>query len=169
MTDNNTLAPTDAEILDTATDFRSQHMHGGTTFDAFDEIGFARAVLAAKWGTHAPASSEPAAVLAGMEPVAWLIVRSAFRASPDGQDAEGNEWLEEAQSPEEPGAFAVFTAAQAQDACNWSLMDEDNGVWESACGEAWTFIDGGPQDNNVRFCQGCGKPVAIAAQKGDAA
>ena len=62
---------------------------------------------------------------------------------------------------------AVPTPAQAQDACNWSLMDEDNGVWESACGEAWTFIDGGPQDNNVRFCQGCGKPVAIAAQKGD--
>lgn len=62
MTDTNTLAPTDAEILDAATDFRSQHMHGGTTFDAFDEIGFARAVLAAKWGAPAPASSEPAAV-----------------------------------------------------------------------------------------------------------
>ena len=57
-----------------------------------------------------------AAAPAGMEPVAWLIVRSAFRASPDGQDAEGHEWLEEAQSPEEPGAFAVFTATQVQDA-----------------------------------------------------
>ena len=63
MTDTNTLAPTDAEILDAAEDFRSQYMHGGTTFDEFDEIGFARAVLA-KWGTPALASSEPAAVLA---------------------------------------------------------------------------------------------------------
>ena len=45
--------PTPAEILDAAEDFRSQYTHGGTTFDEFDEIGFARAVLA-KWGTPAP-------------------------------------------------------------------------------------------------------------------
>ena len=50
MTDKPT--PTDAEILDAAEDFRSQYTHGGTTFDEFDEIGFARAVLA-KWGTPA--------------------------------------------------------------------------------------------------------------------
>lgn len=60
MTDTTTLAPTDAEILDAAEDFRSQYTHGGTTFDALDEIGFARAVLA-RWGTPAPASGEPAA------------------------------------------------------------------------------------------------------------
>ena len=53
MTDTTTLAPTDAEILDAAEAFRSQYTHGGTTFDEFDEIGFARAVLA-KWGTPAP-------------------------------------------------------------------------------------------------------------------
>lgn len=41
--------PTDTEILDAADDFRSQYMHGGITFDEFDSIGFARAVLA-KWG-----------------------------------------------------------------------------------------------------------------------
>ena len=58
MTDTNTLAPTDAEILDAAEDFRSQYMHGGTTFDEFDEIGYTRAVLA-KWGAPALASSEP--------------------------------------------------------------------------------------------------------------
>ena len=52
MTDKQT--PTDAEILDAAEDFRSQYTHGGTTFDEFDEIGFARAVLA-KWGTPAGA------------------------------------------------------------------------------------------------------------------
>ena len=51
--DTTTLAPTDAEILDAAEDFRSQYTHGGTTFDEFDEIGFARAVLA-KWGAPAP-------------------------------------------------------------------------------------------------------------------
>ena len=46
--------PTDAEILDAADDFRSQYKHGGTTFDEFNALGFARAVLA-KWGTPAGA------------------------------------------------------------------------------------------------------------------
>ena len=58
MTDTNTLAPTNAEILEMAEDFRLQSMHGGITFDEFDEIGFARAFLA-KWGAPASASSEP--------------------------------------------------------------------------------------------------------------
>ena len=55
MTNTNTLAPTDAEILDAAEDFRSQYMHGGVTFYEFDGIGYTRAVLA-KWGAPAPAS-----------------------------------------------------------------------------------------------------------------
>lgn len=49
--------PTDAEILDAADDFRSQYKHGGTTFDEFDALGFARAVLA-KWGTPAGAGAD---------------------------------------------------------------------------------------------------------------
>ena len=52
--------PTDAEILDAAEDFRSQYKHGGTTFDEFDALDFARAVLA-KWGTPAPVGVEPVA------------------------------------------------------------------------------------------------------------
>ena len=68
MTDTNTLAPTDAEILDAADDFRSQYTHGGTTFDEFDEIGFARAVLA-KWG--APALASPPAAVPASGPVGF--------------------------------------------------------------------------------------------------
>ena len=56
MTDKPT--PTDAEILDAAEDFRSQYTHGGTTFDEFDEIGFARAVLA-KWGGSEAQAAAP--------------------------------------------------------------------------------------------------------------
>ena len=51
---NTQTQPTDAEILDVADDFRSQYKHGGTTFDEFNALGFARAVLA-KWGTPAGA------------------------------------------------------------------------------------------------------------------
>ena len=77
MNNTNTPAPTDAEILDAAEDFRSQYTHGGTTFDEFDEIGFARAVLA-KWGAPAQAA----------EPVAWLDPWTGTKVTTD-YDAYG--------------------------------------------------------------------------------
>jgi len=47
--------------------------------------------------------------------------------------------------------------------CIWTPVD---GVWmpnmyDSACGEVWYFEFGGPEENNVRFCQGCGGKVQI--------
>lgn len=35
---------TDEQIDDLADDFKSQYLHGGTTFDEFDHFGFARAI-----------------------------------------------------------------------------------------------------------------------------
>ena len=91
-----------------------------------------------------------------------------------------------AQAPSQPGGFSAgdmasaaaqgyrdgWTAAQAisaepavQDVCEWHFDDEYEVVWESSCGELWSFIDGGPAENSVRFCQGCGKPVAMAAHE----
>lgn len=46
--------------------------------------------------------------------------------------------------------------------CKWTY-DEHDYKWDSACGESWQFTDGGPEDNGVKFCQGCGKPVVLAA------
>ncbi|MCC4118807.1 hypothetical protein LLG90_25985, partial [Aromatoleum toluclasticum] len=43
------------------------------------------------------------------------------------------------------------------DACLW--IENNEAIWNTACGEAWSFVDGGPADNNVKFCHGCGKPV----------
>jgi hypothetical protein len=47
-----------------------------------------------------------------------------------------------------------------RDYCRWTY-DEHDYKWDSACGEAWQFTDGGPEDNGVKFCQGCGKPVVL--------
>lgn len=49
------------------------------------------------------------------------------------------------------------------EACTWQLTDHEALIWESSCGEAWSFIDGGPEENRVRFCQGCGKPVTVVS------
>ena len=51
-------------------------------------------------------------------------------------------------------------ASEAGD-CVWTV--DGDGTWETACGEAWQFTCDGPEENNFRFCHGCGKPVAIAA------
>lgn len=47
--------------------------------------------------------------------------------------------------------------------CTWT-KDPDfemGDTYDSSCGEKWSFIDGGPTENRVSFCQGCGKPVKI--------
>lgn len=50
------------------------------------------------------------------------------------------------------------------DSCIWTPdADYETDIHYSECGEAWSFIEGGPTENNVRFCQGCGKPVVIAS------
>ncbi|EPK7688194.1 hypothetical protein K7Y63_003798 [Serratia marcescens] len=48
------------------------------------------------------------------------------------------------------------------DSCEWTYDDQDY-KWDSGCGDAWMFADGGPTENGVKFCQGCGKPVLLAA------
>lgn len=51
--------------------------------------------------------------------------------------------------------------------CTWRLVDDESSHWESACGESWGFNEGGPEENSMRFCHGCGKRLAIAAMKGE--
>ena len=55
-------------------------------------------------------------------------------------------------------------ASEAGD-CVWTV--DGDGTWETAYGEAWQFTCDGPEENNFRFCHGCGKPVAIAAAPAD--
>ena len=111
MTDTNTLAPTDAEILALnagevhfsespskypAAGFGTQY-HAG----APGVLSFARAVLAAKWGTHALAS-QPDAAPVGMEPVATVLFSST-----------GWRNLVDALASMEDG-IKLYTAAQMQ-------------------------------------------------------
>ncbi|NRR28853.1 hypothetical protein HSX11_01520 [Oxalobacteraceae bacterium] len=53
------------------------------------------------------------------------------------------------------------TASGAVDLCAWTINDHENMIWQSSCGEAWSFVDGGPVENGVKFCQGCGKAVDL--------
>jgi hypothetical protein len=82
-------------------------------------------------------------------------------------------WLSNAKVCEQDGSWEAAAAWQkcAHDlraalagagavACDWTLDDGPwHTIWESACGQSWSFVDGGPEDNRVSFCHGCGKPV----------
>lgn len=44
--------------------------------------------------------------------------------------------------------------------CEYILIDEDCNAWEcNKCGQAWTLNSGTPKDNNMNFCNGCGRPI----------
>lgn len=50
--------------------------------------------------------------------------------------------------------------------CAWT-HDLGEDTWDSVCGERWMFDDGGPRENNVRFCHGCGKRVRLLVEDDD--
>jgi hypothetical protein len=53
----------------------------------------------------------------------------------------------------------LYTSPPAQrKPCEWQREDDDHmpDTWRSACGVLWTFTDGGPVDNDMKYCCGCG-------------
>lgn len=42
--------------------------------------------------------------------------------------------------------------------CIW-IQDSD-GVWNSSCEHSFEFNDGGPDENEAKFCMYCGLPMA---------
>lgn len=65
-------------------------------------------------------------------------------------------------------SLAVYAAPASQwrrveDWCKWSPEDavEMPDTWRGDCGILWTFTEGGPHENGVKFCHNCGKQVAL--------
>jgi len=50
------------------------------------------------------------------------------------------------------------------DYCTW---DDTPEYWESDCGMLWVFTDGGPTENQMRYCPGCGRRVLDATAPAD--
>ena len=45
--------------------------------------------------------------------------------------------------------------------CTWRQDNDPDmpDTYQATCGAMWTFTDGGPTDNGMRFCPECGKPL----------
>lgn len=51
-----------------------------------------------------------------------------------------------------------FTSPPASKPCEWQREDDIHmpGTWRSDCGVLWTFTEGGPVENDMKHCCGCG-------------
>ncbi len=72
------------------------------------------------------------------------------------------------------GVKAAVTAIRALDlpaivaavpSCTWT--EDSDGTWNTKCGEMFQFNEGGPEENNFKFCHGCGKKVSAEPFKYD--
>jgi hypothetical protein len=52
-----------------------------------------------------------------------------------------------------------------QETCTWTKSNDPHmpDTFDAACGVLWTFSDGGPVENGMHFCPGCGAAVSVAA------
>lgn len=44
--------------------------------------------------------------------------------------------------------------------CKWHRED-DSGIWNSGCGDTWSFHEDGPEENGMHFCHSCGKRLVV--------
>lgn len=51
--------------------------------------------------------------------------------------------------------------------CEW--RSDDDGVWHSSCGIAWTLEADGPEENGMNFCPRCGRPLVQKDDSNDEA
>lgn len=47
--------------------------------------------------------------------------------------------------------------AEQRGTCEWKEDGYD--AWDTECGECFAFSEGGPAENDTRFCCYCGKPI----------
>ena len=58
-------------------------------------------------------------------------------------------------------AYATDECTSRDDACVWN-EGFDYGIYNTQCGEAFEFTDGGPKENEFRFCPYCGRRLQEA-------
>jgi uncharacterized phage-like protein YoqJ len=57
------------------------------------------------------------------------------------------------------------------EAAGWALRDckwtyDYNGSWITQCGNAFCFNDGGPEENDTKFCAHCGGKLVVVPKSG---
>lgn len=149
-TDTTPLAPTDAEIVAFAVE------NGVRVRTGKGAIKLVRAALA-RWGQSYGAGEVDRAD-------AVNLARNCLGAHNCVITKKGMRVLAEAVLAMD-AALSTPQPTQAQAGavpltCEWA-HNEDDGFWDTECGQSWRFDDGGPKENHMNFCHCCGKPLRI--------
>lgn len=139
-TDTTPMAPTDAEIDAVLCNHWPAFSMQATLVRALVRAAMRDAL--AKWGTLRAEK-----IVIPTDTMEQEFQKHYQRGYAAGQKAS-------ATQPTQPQAGAVPLT------CEWT-HNEDDGFWETACGEAWRFDDGGPGENNMHFCHSCGNSLRI--------
>ena len=60
-----------------------------------------------------------------------------------------------AQGDKSLNAIAPRGRPRTGDKCEWT--QDDDGVWDTECGERYEVTDGSPGENDMKYCPYCGK------------
>ena len=80
--------------------------------------------------------------------------------SAQGKHAEGQRYRDERDALQQRLNAADQLNDDRAGTCEWS-REEDSGIWNSGCGETWSFHEDGPEENGMHFCHSCGKHLVI--------
>jgi len=64
----------------------------------------------------------------------------------------------------EADALILRALLEERGDCAWTV--DDDGAWSTACGRVWQFEVGGPAENRMTYCMGCGRRVVAPAESG---
>jgi hypothetical protein len=169
---------TDAEIKAEAERVGVTHLNEyGSTDLPYDIIGvdmkdgekrLARLLLTALGARH-PAIDDFVALLMSKKATqgAWPDYFTADQMQSYAREAvaQAVERERETCAAKSTGEAHRITATLQPQNCHWTYQDDETEAWATGCGEMWCFVDGGPKENNTRYCHGCGKPVSIMPNK----
>jgi hypothetical protein len=65
--------------------------------------------------------------------------------------------------------LALASPMVAERTCEWKYYDwpESDSTFESACGSTWAYLDGGPAENEQRYCHKCGGKIVLLPPPAD--
>ena len=98
--------------------------------------------------------------------IAEEAILKLFDTVRDELEAEKNALLARAERAEAAEKALLMSEAALKKwqsaTCHWSCPEpEDDAYWETDCGLVWEFQEGGPRENDVRFCPKCGRRLVV--------
>lgn len=89
-----------------------------------------------------------------VDPTGWL--RGDGTRGPECNDCGATARSMEAWQAR--AALAHAPTSSASPSCKWT---ESSGIWETGCGQTWSFIEDGPAENGALFCHHCGGRLVL--------